>query len=122
MRRLINSRHSVFWILLAVNIPGIVLFIYFASGVWAPRGQEGLYYDAGDSAAWALTAFPILAASTLVNLVMSRSVSIHLFYYRDWRLFSLWLVIIIVWISAYKYDSSRHFDGSRMSAQDSLSR
>ena len=48
MDRLRKSSISVYWILLVVNIPGIALFLYFASGVWAPRGQEGLYYDAGD--------------------------------------------------------------------------
>jgi hypothetical protein len=121
MDRFRKSRGSVFWILLAVNIPGVVLFIYFASGVWAPRGQEGLYYDAGDSVAWTLMAFPLLAVSTLINFIVSRSVLIRLFYCRDWRLFSVWLVIVTVWFAAFKYDAGRHFDGSRMSAQDSVS-
>jgi hypothetical protein len=122
MDRFRKSRNSIFWILLVVNVPGILLFLYFASGIWTPPGQEGLYYDAGDSVAWTLTAFPLLAVSTLINLIMSRSVLIHLFSYRDWRLFSLWLVIVIVWFGVYKYDSGRHFDGSRMSIQDSGTR
>jgi hypothetical protein len=121
MDRIRKSSISVYWILLAVNIPGIALFLYFASGIWAPRGQEGLYYDAGDSVAWGLTAFPLLAVSALVNLIMSRSIFIHLFYYRDWRLFLVWLAIVLIWVSVIKYDSGRHFDGSRMSAQGFVS-
>jgi hypothetical protein len=102
-----------------MNIPGIAFFLYFASWVWAPRGQEGLYYDAGDSVSWTLLALPFLALCTLMNFILSRTVLIHLFSYRDWRLFSFWLAIVIVWFGAYKYDSGRHFDGSRMSIQDS---
>jgi hypothetical protein len=112
---------SLSWALVAVNVPGIVLFLYFASWVWAPPGQEGLYYDAGDSIAWGLLAFPFLAICAIINFIMSRSVLIHLFYYLDWRPFVLLLVIAVVWFSAFKYDSGRHFDGSRMSARDSTS-
>jgi hypothetical protein len=106
-------------VLIAVNVPGIALFLFFASWVWAPLGQQGLYYDAGDSIGWTLLAFPFLAICTLINLIISRSVLIRLFYYRDWRPFLLWLIIVAVWFSAFKYDSGRHFDGSRMSPQDS---
>jgi hypothetical protein len=107
------------WALVVVNVPAIGLFLYFASWIWAPRGQEGLYYDAGDSVAWGLTAFPILLVSTLTNIVMSRSIFVQLFYYKNWRPFLLWLVIVVVWVAAFKYDSGRHFDGSRMSTEDS---
>jgi hypothetical protein len=109
------------WMLIAANVAGVALFLYFASWVWAPLGQEGLYYDAGDSVAWGLLAFPFLAICSLINFIASRSVLIQLFYYRNWRPFLVWLVIVAVWVSAFKYDSGRHFDGSRMSAQDSVS-
>ena len=105
--------------LIAVNVPGIAIFLFFASWVWAPPGQEGLYYDAGDSIGWTLLAFPFLAICTLFNFIASRSVLIRLFYHRDWMPFLLWLVIVAAWFSAFKYDGGRHFDGSRMSAQDS---
>jgi hypothetical protein len=107
--------------LIAVNVPGIAFFLFFASWVWAPPGQEGLYYDAGDSIGWTLLAFPFLAICTLINFIISRSVLIRIFYYRDWRPFLLWLVIVMAWFSVFKYDSGRHFDGSRISAQDSAS-
>ncbi len=109
------------WALVGVNVPGVALFLYFASWVWAPPGQEGLYYDAGDSMVWGLLAFPFIAICTIIIVIVLRSVLIRLFYYRDWRPFLLWLVIGLVWFSAFKYDSGRHFDGSRMSVQDSRS-
>jgi hypothetical protein len=107
------------WLLLSVNASGLVLFLYFSSWVWAPHGQEGLYYEAGDSISWTLLAFPFLAICTLINLVTSPSVFVRLFFHRDWRLFSLWLAIVLVWFGAFSYDSGLHFDGSRMSEQDS---
>jgi hypothetical protein len=75
--------------LIAVNVPGIAIFLFFASWVWAPPGQEGLYYDAGDSIGWTLLAFPFLAICTLFNFIASRSVLIRLFYHRDWMPFLL---------------------------------
>ena len=114
-----KSSKLAYWILLSVNSPTIILFIYFASGVWAPPGQEGLYYSAGDSVAWTLTAFPLLVVATLTNFTMSRSVLVNLFYYKDWCLFLLWLTIVVVWFSVFRYDSGRHFDGSRMTNQES---
>jgi len=114
-----KSRACTLWLLISVNIAGLALFLYFASWVWAPPGQEGLYYEAGDSIFWGLTAFPCLAICTLINLIVSRSALARLFLYRDWRLFSLWLAIILVWFGAFNYDSGRHFDGSRMSNRES---
>lgn len=116
-----NRSSWLSWALVAVNVPGIALFLYFASWVWAPPGQEGLYYDAGDSIGWTLLAFPFLAICTLINFILSKSVLISFFYYKDWRPLVLLVMTIIVWFAAFKYDSGRHFDGSRMSAQGSVS-
>jgi len=66
-----------------------------------------------------LLAFPFVAVCTLINIVLSITVLIRLLYFRDWRPILLWLAIVVVWFSAFKYDAGRHFDGSRMSAQDS---
>ena len=51
--------------------------------------------------------FPFLAVCTLINLIMSRSVLIHLLLYRDYRLFSLWLFIVVIWFGTVKYDLRR---------------
>jgi hypothetical protein len=114
-----KSSNFRLWLLISANVPGLALFLYFASRVWAPRGQEGLYYEAGDSIFWGLTAFPVLAVCTLTNLIASRSALARLFLYRDWRLFSCWLAIVVAWFCVFNYDSGRHFDGSRMLGKES---
>lgn len=108
------------WTLVLLNLPGIALFIYFASWVWAPGGQEGLYYDAGDSIAWGLLALPFLLVCNLVNLILFRTVFTRALLYHDWRPLLLWVAIIAVWASVFRYDSGRHFDGSRMTGQESV--
>jgi len=50
---------------------------------------------------------------------MSRSVLIHLFLYRDYRLFSLWLFIVVIWFGTVKYDLGRHFADDRLPRQES---
>ena len=108
------------WALVFANLPGIVLFLYFGSWVWAPRGQEGLYYDAGDSIAWGLLAFPFFLVCNFINLLLSRTIFTRLLLYHNWRPFILWIIFIVVWFSVFRYNSGRHFDGSRVTSQQSL--
>lgn len=84
MERFGKSSYLILWPLILVNVPGLGLFLYFASWDWAPRGQEGLYYEAGDSISWALLAFPFLAICTVVNFIMSPTILTRLFYYGNW--------------------------------------
>ena len=63
--------------------------------------------------------FPFLAICTLVNFIMSRSVLIQLFLYRDYRLFSLWLFIVVIWFGTVKYDLVRHFADDHVTKQES---
>jgi hypothetical protein len=115
MDRLRKSRAFALWILIVANVPGVFLFLYFASRVWAPPGQEEAYRDFAVALSWALSAFPFLAICTLINFILSRSVLIHFFYYKDWRLILTWLTIVVVWSCAYAYDYGRRFAVSQIS-------
>ena len=119
MDRFRKSKNFIVWLLVLVNVPGIVLYILFGSWLWIPLGQEGPYHDARGDLLWGLAVFPFLATCTLINLIMSRSILIYLFLYRDFRLFSLWLTIVIIWFGAVKYDLGRHFADSSMTNQES---
>jgi len=119
MDRHLKSSKITKWLLIFVNIPGIALFLYFASKIWAPAADKGLYGGPGDPIIWTFLAFPFLAICTLVNFIASRGVLIRFFYHRDWRLFALYIVIIAAWIGAVKYDFSRPYDGSRLSQENS---
>jgi hypothetical protein len=119
MDRFRRSKNFIFWLLILVNALGLIAYIFFASWLWVAPGQEGPYHDARSDLLWGLLVFPLLAVCTLVNLITSRSVLMHLFLYRDYRLFSLWLVIAIVWFGAVKCDLGRHFADDHLPRQES---
>ncbi len=120
MDRRRKSPTYALWLLFSMNVAGLALYLYFASWAWAPPGQEGFGFEAGgDIVIWVLAAFPCLVIWTLINLIVSRSAITRLLLYRDWRLFALWLTIVIAWFGAFEYDSGRHYNGSQLSAQDS---
>jgi hypothetical protein len=118
MDRFRKSRPFVLWILLVANVPGVFLFVFFASRVWAPPGQEEAYRDFAVALSWTLSALPFLAICTLINFMLSRSVLIHFFYYKDWRLILTWLTIIVVWSCAYAYDYDRRSAVDQISTED----
>jgi hypothetical protein len=117
MDRFRNSHVSILWTLIGVNFPGIAFFLYFCSWNWAPPGQEGLNGGPGEGVVWMLLAFPFLAVCTLINFVFSRSILIHLFLYKNWRIFVLWIAIVAIWFAAFKYDAARQYHG-RWISQD----
>jgi hypothetical protein len=119
MCRFRKSRNFIFWLLIVVNVPGIASYIFLASWLWTPPGQEGPYHDARGELLWGVGVFPFLAICSLVNFIASRSVLIHLFLYRDYRLFSLWLFIVVIWFGAVKYDLGRHFADDHVTKQES---
>jgi hypothetical protein len=119
MDRFRKSNKFILWLLILVNAPGLVAYIFFASWLWIAPGQEGPYHDARSDLLWGLLVFPFLAICTLVNLITSRSVLVHFFLYRDYRLFLLWLVIAVIWVGAVKYDLGRHFADDRLLRQES---
>ena len=119
MDRFRKSKSFIFWLLVLVNLPGIVSYIFFASWLWIPPGQEGPYHDARGDLLWGLAVFPFFAICTLINFIMARTVLIHLFLYRDYRLFSLWLFIVVIWFGSVKYDLVRHFANSSITNQES---
>ncbi len=121
MDRIRKSKNFVLWLLILVNLPGILSYIFFASWLWVPAGQGGPFHDLRDDLLWGLLAFPFLAICTLVNFIMSRSVLIHLFLYRDFRQISLWLLIVVAWFGAVRYDLGRHFDSGGMANEESVS-
>jgi hypothetical protein len=118
MDRTRKPNNFILWLLILVNVPGILSYMFFASWFWIPQGQEGSFHDARDDLFWGLLAFPFLAVCTLVNFLTSRSVSINSLYYRDFRQIGLWLLIVVVWFGAVKYDLGRHFADTGITNQN----
>lgn len=82
-------------------------------------GKKVCLMTQGGDLLWGLAVFPFLAVCTLINLMLSRSILIHLFLYRDYRLFSLWLFIVVIWFGTVKYDLGRHFGDDPLPRQES---
>jgi hypothetical protein len=46
--------------MLSANLLGIALYLYFASEIWAPAGEEGLLAGPGDPIVRGFSALPVL--------------------------------------------------------------
>jgi hypothetical protein len=93
--------------LLVANGLALIVFLYFCSWVWAPRGQEGLLGGPGDPIIFCLTALPVLVLALVFNVVwliviFSRARRIAL-----WRSMALLLLTIAMWAASIAYDRSR---------------
>lgn len=101
---------SEYYFLLA-NAVGIGAYLYFASRVWAPPGEQGLADPAGDVVAWMLTAFPILAACSLMNVAWFIKILLDMRKRKGLDLISIWALIVIMWVIVNRYDLHHHYVG-----------
>ncbi len=98
------------WVLL--NILAMIAYLYFASAIWAPKGEKGLLGGPGDPILWVFTAFPFMVAGTLLNLVWLILIFRRRRSEKNWYPIIAWLVVIAAWYGAKLYDGSRHFTGA----------
>ena len=103
-----NISRSVFVIF---NLVGLVVYLRFASLIWAPPGDEGLYGGPGDPIIWVVFALPSLAICSFVNILVFRTVCARAIIYGQWVPLLGLAVIIALWIVAFEYDSSRQYNG-----------
>lgn len=103
---------SKYWLL--TNTIGVFIYLYFASRIWAPYGEEGLLGGSGDPIIWGLTAFPVLAFFSIVNLVWVILILYRFRDNRDWRSLVIWFVVLIFWGCTLGYDYSRQYNGNKV--------
>jgi len=103
------SREKI-WI--AVNIVGIVLYLYFASRIWAPPGESGLEGGPGDPFIWVISAFPFLAVCFIVNIIWLALMLFKLRKSSAWIGLLLWIFLMAAWLGANRYDVYRQYTGS----------
>ena len=101
-------------LLIASNGIGLALYLSFASLVWAPAGQEGLLGGPGDPLIWVMLALPWLILCSFINLLAFRTVFARLILARQWLPALFLALILAAWVTAFEYDSSRHYDGSEL--------
>jgi hypothetical protein len=103
---------------LVANGIALLVFLYFSSWIWAPRGEEGLLGGPGDPIIFCLTAFPVLILAVILNIVwlvviFSRARRTVLL-----RSVALLLLTIAMWATSIAYDRSRMFTGCEVYPDD----
>jgi hypothetical protein len=111
----IKPRKNALVFVVVTNLLVVSLYLYFASWIWAPPEDQGLYGGPGDPIIWAFLAFPCLAAGVFTNIVVIPRIANKVFYHKDLRLLFVWGACVFVFISAFEYDRSRQYNGSLVS-------
>jgi hypothetical protein len=88
------------WML--VNVLGVAGYLYFASWLWAPPGQQGEFGGPGDPLIYMSSAFPILAACFLLNLVWIVYIVRLAKRSWTWSIIVVWLVVVVAWYGVKK--------------------
>lgn len=103
---------ALVWVL--PNILGIIAFLYFSSWGWVlPQAPAG---GPGDPIIWMLTAFPAMAACFTLDVAWL----IRIIVKRDmrWKHAVVWLLCVVAWCSAYRYNFNYNYGDSLLNARD----
>ncbi|WP_155394831.1 hypothetical protein [Xanthomonas albilineans] len=107
----INGDYSKLKILVSINLIGIIFYLYFASKIWAPTGGVDLGGGPGDPFIWVMTAFPFLAIFSLMNAIWLVMIIIKRKKIAFLKSIFFWVVVVIVWVLANRYDEYRQYRG-----------
>lgn len=90
-----SGRKTLFYI--AINSFGIIIYLHYASLIWAPPAEKGLFGGPGDPIIWTVFAFPFLLFFSIINFFIFVSTlsscltqEVDLLFCGRWRDF--WLV------------------------------
>ena len=97
--------------LLIFNLVGLIIYLRSASLIWAPRGDEALDGGPGDPIIWVVYAFPSVFICTCVNIIALPIMGCRAIMQRRWGPPAQLVVVMLLWATAFEYDSSRHYKG-----------
>jgi len=109
MMKNISSKVKI-WII--INIFGIIFYLFFASRIWPPAGQESLLGGPGDPIIWMMSAFPVMAFFSLVNIFWLAWIIFNIKKSPFWKLLLIWILMAAAWIGANRYDFHHQYNGS----------
>ena len=98
-------------LLVWINTLGIIAFVYLASREWPPPDQRGLPGAAGDAIVWTITVFPVIAIAFILNIAWLMLVFTHRKKGKMKLQMVVWLVAILSWYGALRYDTYRSYNG-----------
>jgi hypothetical protein len=90
--------------LLVSNVIGAIAYVLLASVSWAIPQEAGLHSETAEPVVWGLTALPIFAVFSLINLTWGALILAR----RQWRSGSWWLVAALIWLVAVAIDFAHH--------------
>ena len=98
---------SSLWI--ALNIAGMLAYLYVASELWVLSGEEGMPGGAGHPFYWLFLIVPILIAFSAVNLAALAAILWQMRRARNKHALLVWSVVALLWLAATAYDHHRAF-------------
>jgi len=101
------SRNIALVFLVVANLLATPLFLYFSSQFWTPFVEGGPHDSPVDALLWGYLALPWLAVGVFVNISVLPRVATEVFYRKDFNLLFVWCACILIFFSAWMYDSSR---------------
>jgi hypothetical protein len=93
-------------ILLALNVMGAALYLWWASHAWVNpiERAKGLHSITGEPYVWAIGVFPIWAVFLLLNAIWG----VLILRWRQWGRGRLWLLVVPIWHIAVVIDFAHH--------------
>jgi hypothetical protein len=96
-----SKRTTLIWVL--PNILGIIAYLYLSSSAWVPLQEPT--GGPGDAIVWMLTAFPVIAACSLFNVIWIIVIVVK--RKKHWKPVVVWLLCVSAWYTAHRYDEYR---------------
>lgn len=106
--------------ILITNVTCLVFYLYFASYIWAPHEDKGLFGGPGDAIIWVVFALPFIVICIVVNAILLPGFCARAILRGRWRSLATLFVCIMLWVAAVSYDSSRQYNGSKLRSIQSL--
>ncbi|HKU17906.1 MAG TPA: hypothetical protein VJP80_01400 [Candidatus Saccharimonadales bacterium] len=115
-----KHRTSKLKIWVAINAVGLILYLYFASKIWAFAGDVGLTGGPGDPIIWAMTALPFLVVCSFINIIWVVMMLLRKEKSSFLKTFLVWILVVAAWILANRYDEYRQYRGSAVQHRAAL--
>jgi hypothetical protein len=95
---------ATYYVLLALNLVGAIVYVCLASLSWAIPQEKGLHSQTGKLFVWAAAAIPIFAIFFVINVAWGTLILVR----RQWPRGYSWLLTVLIWLVAAVIDFAQH--------------
>lgn len=93
----------------AINVVGMVAYLWAASALWIRPGEEGTPGGPGDAFYWLFILLPIMVVFAAANLIALVSALLEIIRNRLFTPFAAWLIVIALWSAVLAFDRYKAF-------------